>query len=197
MVKTNSLDIELGTRLPKFNLFDANSLDNKNFSYLDLDNKHLFLMVICAHCPFVKHVERQITELYKDMQENLQMVAVSSNDVNTHPGDSADNLRNQAKKNGWNFPYLFDEDQSFAKELKAACTPDFYLFSNIGNRNFSLFYHGQLDNSRPSNNISVTGVDLREAVKALVDGLPYKRQQIPSLGCNIKWTPGKEPDWYN
>ena len=197
MVKTNSLDIEIGTSLPNFDLINANSLNNEKFSFSDLDDRHLFLMFICAHCPFVKHVEKQITELYMDFQENVQIIAISSNDINTHPADSPENLRNQAKKNNWHFPYLFDEDQSFAKTLKAACTPDFYIFSNKGNSNFSLFYHGQLDDSRPSNNIPVTGVDLRAAVKALDDGSTYNRQQIPSLGCNIKWTPGKEPDWFN
>ena len=196
MVKTNSLDIELGTRLPKFDLLNANSSNNENFSSSDLDDRHLFLMFICAHCPFVKHIEKQITELYRDIRENFQIIAVSSNDINTHPADSPSNLRNQAEKNNWHFPYLFDEDQSFAKSLKAACTPDFYLFSNNVNSNFSLFYHGQLDASRPSNNISVTGCDLRAAVSALENNLPCSTKQIPSLGCNIKWTPGKEPNWF-
>jgi len=196
-VKTNSLDIEIGTKLPKFELLNANSSNNEKFSFSDLDDRHLFLMFICAHCPFVKHLEKQITELYLDIQEYVQIIAISSNDINTHPADSPENLRNQAEKNEWHFPYLFDEDQSFAKALKAACTPDFYIFSNIGNRNFSLFYHGQLDESRPSNDIPVTGSDLRAAVEALDKDLPYNRQQIPSLGCNIKWTPGKEPYWFN
>ena len=197
MVKTNSLDIKLGTMLPKFELPNINSLNNKTFSSSDLDDRHLFLMFICAHCPFVKHIEKQITELYFDIQENVQLIAISSNDINSHPGDSPENLRNQAEKNSWYFPYLFDENQIFARELKAACTPDFYIFSNLGNRNFSLFYHGQLDDSRPSNNIPVTGNDLREAVKAIDNGLTYNKQQRPSLGCNIKWTPGKEPEWFN
>ncbi len=196
-MKTNSLDIEIGTKLPKFELLNANSSNNEKFSFSDLDDRHLFLMFICAHCPFVKHLEKQITELYLDIQEYVQIIAISSNDINTHPADSPENLRNQAEKNEWHFPYLFDEDQSFAKALKAACTPDFYIFSNIGNRNFSLFYHGQLDESRPSNDIPVTGSDLRAAVEALDKDLPYNRQQIPSLGCNIKWTPGKEPYWFN
>ena len=196
MVKTNSLDIELGTSLPKFELLNANSLNNERFSFDDLDDRHLFLMFICAHCPFVKHIEKQIKGLYMDIKENVQIIAISSNNISTHPADSPDNLRKQAEKNNWDFPYLFDEDQSFAKALKAACTPDFYIFSNMGNRNFSLFYHGQLDESRPSNSIPVTGSDLRAAVKALDNGLPYNKQQKPSLGCNIKWTPGKEPDWF-
>ena len=196
MVKTNSLDIEIGTSLPNFDLINANSFNNEKFSFSDLDDRHLFLMFICAHCPFVKHLEKQIKELYMEIQDNVQIIAISSNDINTHPADSPENLRKQAEKNNWDFPYLFDEDQSFAKTLKAACTPDFYIFSNMGNSNFSLFYHGQLDDSRPSNNIPVTGKDLRAAVKALNEGLTYNRQQIPSLGCNIKWTPGKEPDWF-
>ena len=116
--------------------------------------------------------------------------------INTHPGDSPENLKIQAEINGWSFPYLFDEDQSFAKQLKAACTPDFYLFANKGNRNFSLFYHGQLDNSRPSNNVPVTGDDLISAAKAMVGDKDYPSKQLPSLGCNIKWTPGNEPEWF-
>ena len=197
MVKTNSLNLELGTMLPNFELLNANSLKKEKFSSSDLDDRNLFIMFICAHCPFVKHIERQITELQIDIQETFQIIAISSNDINTHPADSPQNLRSQAEKNGWHFPYLYDEDQSFAKALKAACTPDFYIFSNIGESNFSLFYHGQLDDSRPSNNIAVTGRDLRSAVRAANNGLSYNMQQIPSLGCNIKWTPGKEPEWFN
>ena len=106
------------------------------------------------------------------------------------------NLRLQAQTKGWSFPYLYDENQNFAKKLKAACTPDFYLFSNEGDGDFLLYYHGQLDDSRPGNNIPLSGKDLRSAVKDLNQDNSYPSNQMPSLGCNIKWTPGKEPSWF-
>tara|TARA_Y100000589_G_C26613513_1_gene411234 strand:- start:54 stop:482 length:429 start_codon:yes stop_codon:yes gene_type:complete len=141
-------------------------------------------------------VEKHILKLIKDNENDIQTIAVSSNDITAYPEDSPENLKKQADINGWDFPYLYDEDQIFAKKLKAACTPDFYLFSNKGNGNFSLFYHGQLDNSRPSNNVPVTGNDLISAVKAMVIEKDCNSQQIPSLGCNIKWKPGNEPEWF-
>ena len=140
--------------------------------------------------------KNHISVLSSDIEDKVQTIAISSNDIVTHPSDSPDCLRNQAQLQGWSFPYLYDESQVFAKELKAACTPDFYLFSNAGNRKFSLFYHGQLDSSRPSNDISITGEDLRAAVKDLNKNGDYPNPQQPSLGCNIKWTMGKEPDWF-
>ena len=156
-------------------MINTNSSNQENYNLTKLDDRHLLLMFICAHCPFVKYIENYIV---------------------THPSDSPDCLRNQAQLQGWSFPYLYDESQVFAKELKAACTPDFYLFSNAGNRKFTLFYHGQLDSSRPSNDISITGEDLHAAVKGLNKNSKYPHPQQPSLGCNIKWTPGKEPDWF-
>jgi len=133
----------------------------------------------------------------KSTDENtVQKVSISSNDIVTHPLDSPRNLRLQAQIQGWSFPYLFDENQNFAKKLKAACTPDFYLFSNEGDGNFLLYYHGQLDDSRPGNNIPLSGNDLRSAVEDLNQDNSYPSNQIPSLGCNIKWTPGKEPSWF-
>jgi len=107
-------------------------------------------MFICAHCPFVKYIESQIFTLSKEIENTVQTVAISSNDIVTHPSDSPENLRLQAQSQGWRFPYLYDENQNFAKELKAACTPDFYLFSNEGDGNFLLYYHGQLDDSNLS-----------------------------------------------
>ena len=196
MVRTNSMFLELGFKLPSFNMVNANSPNNEYFNYLNLDNRHLLLMFICAHCPFVKYIEHYISNLISDIEDKVQSIAISSNDIVTHPFDSPEHLRTQAQSQGWSFPYLYDESQVFAKQLKAACTPDFYLFSNPGNRKFSLFYHGQLDSSRPSNNVSITGEDLRAAVKDLNNNSDYPNPQQPSLGCNIKWTPGKEPDWF-
>ena len=196
MVKTNSMFLELGTQLPSFEMINTNSSNQENYNLSKLDNRHLLLMFICAHCPFVKYIENHISVLSSDIEDKVQTIAISSNDIVTHPSDSPDCLRNQAQLQGWSFPYLYDESQVFAKELKAACTPDFYLFSNAGNRKFPLFYHGQLDNSRPSNDISITGEDLRAAVKDLNKNGDYPNPQQPSLGCNIKWTMGKEPDWF-
>ena len=196
MVKTNSMFLELGTQLPSFEMINTNSSNQENYNLSKLDNRHLLLMFICAHCPFVKYIENHISVLSSDIEDKVQTIAISSNDIVTHPSDSPDCLRNQAQLQGWSFPYLYDESQVFAKELKAACTPDFYLFSNAGNRQFFLFYHGQLDSSRPSNDISITGEDLRAAVKDLNKNSDYPNPQKPSLGCNIKWTLGKEPDWF-
>ena len=196
MVKTNSMLLELGFQLPNFKLLNTNSLNNEYFNSHDLDNRHLLLMFICAHCPFVKHIENQIFTLSKDIENKVQTVAISSNDIVTYPADSPENLKKQAQLQGWSFPYLYDANQNFAKALKAACTPDFYLFSNIGDGNFLLYYHGQLDDSRPGNNIPISGKDLRFAIRELNQKNAYPSNQIPSLGCNIKWTSGKEPSWF-
>ena len=196
MVKTNSMFLELGTQLPFFEMINANSSNQENYNISKLDNRHLLLMFICAHCPFVKYIENYISTVSSQIEDKVQTLAISSNDVITHPSDSPEHLRNQAQVQGWNFPYLYDKNQVFAKELKAACTPDFYLFTNTGNGQFSLFYHGQLDSSRPSNDIPITGEDLRAAVQDLNKNSSYPNPQKPSLGCNIKWTPGKEPDWF-
>ena len=196
MVKTNSMFLELGTQLPFFEMINANTSNQEIYNLSKLNNKHLLLMFICAHCPFVKHIENYISILSSDIEDKVQTIAISSNDIITHPSDSPEHLRNQAQLQNWSFPYLYDESQIFAKELKASCTPDFYLFSNAGNREFFLFYHGQLDNSRPSNDIPITGEDLRAAIKDLNKNSDYPNPQKPSLGCNIKWSPGKEPDWF-
>ena len=130
------------------------------------------------------------------IRDRFQTIAISSNDIITHPSDSPANLKKQAQLEGWTFPYLYDSNQNFAKSLKAACTPDFYLFSNKGDGNFLLYYHGQLDGSRPGNNIPISGEDLRFAINKLNQGDPYPSNQTASLGCNIKWKPGEEPSWF-
>jgi len=196
MVRTNSMLLELGFQLPSFEMLNANSSNNEYFNSQNLDNRHLLVMFICAHCPFVKYIENQISKLSKEIDKTVQTVAISSNDIVTHPSDSPENLKLQAQLQGWSFPYLYDKNQNFAKALKAACTPDFYLFSNGGEGIFSLYYHGQLDDSRPGNDISISGKDLRSAIRNLNQDNSYPSNQMPSLGCNIKWTPGKEPSWF-
>ena len=196
MVKTNSMFVELGTSLPFLELININSDTQDIFHFSSIDQRHLLLMFICAHCPYVKHLENAITELNRDIKDIAQIIAISSNDVENYPLDDPINLKKQAKINNWDFPYLYDKDQIFAKKLKAACTPDFYLFSNLGNKNFSLFYHGQLDSSRPSIDINPSGSCLRLAIKCLMEEKRYPLPQIASLGCNIKWKIGNEPYWY-
>jgi len=177
-------------------MINANSSNQENYNLSKLDDRHLLLMFVCAHCPFVKHIENYISILSRDIEDKVQTIAVSSNDIVSFPSDAPAYLRDQAQLQDWSFPYLYDESQVFAKQLKAACTPDFYLFSNARNRKFTLFYHGQLDSSRPSNDISITGEDLRAAVEDLNKNSDYPNPQTPSLGCNIKWVQGKEPDWF-
>ena len=195
MVRTNSISIPLGTKLPEFQMLNVNTKTVKPFNISFLDERDLLIMFICAHCPFVKYIENEISRLSQEIEDYVQIIAVSSNDAKTYPDDSPENLRNQSKRNKWKFPYLYDEDQSFAKQLRAACTPDFYLFCNF-DKDFSLFYHGQLDSSRPSNNIPPTSRDLLMAIQAMRKEEIYTFPIQPSLGCNIKWKLGAEPSWF-
>jgi len=128
MVRTNSMVLELGFRLPNFQMLNANSSKNEYFNSQNLDNRHLLLMFICAHCPFVKYIENQIFTLSKEIENTVQTVAISSNDIVTHPSDSPKNLRLQAQSQGWSFPYLYDENQNFAKGIKSGLHPRFLSF---------------------------------------------------------------------
>ncbi|MDH4048828.1 MAG: thioredoxin family protein [Gammaproteobacteria bacterium] len=191
MAATESRMIKLGTTAPGFTLPDAfgktHTLDNAN------DASALLIMFICNHCPFVKHVRRELSKIGKDYQQrNVAIFAINSNDAKTHPGDSPENMRREIAEWDYVFPYLVDNDQSVAKAYEAACTPDFFVFD----KDQRLVYRGQLDASRPSNDIEVTGVDLRAAIDATLAGKAATDRQIPSIGCNIKWKPGNEPDWY-
>jgi peroxiredoxin len=144
----------------------------------------LLVMFICRHCPFVQHVEKELAQLSRDYEkDSIGIVAIASNDIDSFPEDSPASLREQAAEVGFIFPYLFDETQQVAHEFGAACTPDFFLF----NRDRKLVYRGQLDNSRPGNEIPVTGKDLRLAIDAVLAGMPVATEQQPSLGCSIKW----------
>ena len=205
MVRTASTMLPLGTQLPDFelgvvsgvNLSPDDSLKGlsqiRNF---DLLKRPLFLMVICAHCPFVKHVESGITDLFNSFGDDVQFVAISSNSLITHPQDAPEFLASQANKLGWKFPYLFDSDQKLAKALKAACTPDFYIFWPSPDGESKLRYRGQMDGSRPGNEIPVSGDDIRIALSSLLKGEDISANQKPSIGCNIKWHPGMEPEWF-
>jgi peroxiredoxin len=183
MAQTASTMLALGTTAPDFALTDV--VSGKTVHRDDFHGKKaLLVMFICAHCPFVKHIEKELAQLGEDYAaQPLGIVAISSNDVTTHPADSPAGLKRQAETFGFVFPYLYDETQSVAKAYAAACTPDFYLFDS----DFSLVYRGQFDASRPGNGVPVSGKDLRSAIDTVLAGKSISTDQSPSIGCNIKW----------
>lgn len=183
MAVTESTMLELGTEAPDFALTDVTT--GKTVRRDDFrDSKALLVMFICAHCPYVKHIEKTLGKLGSDYAgKPIAMVAISSNDVSTHPTDGPEYLKAQAQANGFTFPYLYDESQAVAHAYKAACTPDFFLFDS----GFRLVYRGQYDSSRPGKDVPVTGEDLRAAIDTVLAGKPVPVEQRPSLGCNIKW----------
>ena len=205
MVRTASTMLPLGTKLPDFDLEMVSGLNLSpndpfvglsNIRSFDLIQKPLFLMVLCAHCPFVKHVESGITKLFNSFGNDVQFLAISSNSLITHPQDSPSLLASQANKLGWKFPYLFDSDQTLAKALRAACTPDFYIFWPSADGDLTLRYRGQMDGSRPGNDVPLSGEDIRLTLDSLLKGEEISADQKPSIGCNIKWHPGMEPEWF-
>jgi peroxiredoxin len=183
MALTESTMLELGATAPDFALTDV--VTGKTVRRDDFrGQKALLVMFICAHCPYVKHVEKGLAALGKDYAgQPIGIAAISSNDAATHPADSPAGLKQQAKTFGFSFPYLYDETQAVAHAYKAACTPDFFLFDG----DFRLVYRGQFDASRPGNGIPVTGENLRAAIDAVLAGQPPIKDQRPSIGCNIKW----------
>ena len=192
MARTPSTMLPLGTPAPDFRL--ANAVDGKAVSLADFrDAKALLVAFICNHCPFVKHVAAGVAQLAKEYQaKGVAIVGVNSNDVAAHPDDAPAKMAEEVKRRGYTFPYLFDETQAVAKAYRAACTPDFFLFD----RSKRLVYRGQLDSSRPDSGVPVTGQDLRTALDAVLAGKPPLDDQKPSIGCNIKWKAGNEPDYY-
>ncbi|NEN93733.1 MAG: thioredoxin family protein [Okeania sp. SIO3H1] len=192
MVLTASTMLTLATPAPNFQLQDVVSEQIISLSTFE-GKKALLIMFICRHCPFVKHVQLELAKIGEDyVPKNLGIVAISSNDTETHPDDSPDKLKEMALELGFNFPYCFDGTQEVAKSYTAACTPDFFLFD----ADFKLVYRGQLDDSRPSNNQPVTGSDLRAALDAVLAEKSVGEEQKPSIGCNIKWKPGNEPSYF-
>lgn len=189
MVAVESQMLPLGTGAPDFSLPDP---DRQHHSLADKASAYL-VMFICNHCPFVKHVRAELARIGRDYAaRGVSIYAINSNDVNKHPGDSPDNMKTEAETWGYTFPYLFDESQDVAKAYRAACTPDYFVF-DAGKR---LVYRGQLDDSRPSNALPVDGHDLRAALDAALDSRPPPARQKASIGCNIKWIPGNEPDYF-
>ncbi len=192
MVKTASTMLPLGTAAPEFQLPDVVSGETISLSTF-ADSKALLLMFICQHCPFVKHVQSELAKIGHDYsQKSLGIVAISANDVANYPDDSPEKLKEMAHKLNFNFPVCYDESQEVSKSYTAACTPDFFLFDADG----KLAYRGQLDDSRPSNDVPVTGKHLRQAIDAILQDRKIDFEQKPSIGCNIKWKPGNEPQYF-
>lgn len=191
MVAKASTMLPLGTPAPDFALPDTES---KMHTLEDFAGaKALVVAFICNHCPYVKHIQKAFVDFAKEFTpRGVAIVAINANDVSRYPDDAPEKMAEEARRLGYPFPYLFDETQEVAKAYRAACTPDFYVFDQ---KRF-LAYRGQFDDSRPKNDIPPTGEDLRRAVEALLSGNPVPREQKPSLGCNIKWRPGKEPDYF-
>jgi thiol-disulfide isomerase/thioredoxin len=189
MVATNSQMLELGTTASEFSLPDPHGKQHGLGSGADA----YLVMFLSNHCPFVKHVREELARLGRDyLSRKVSIVAINSNDVNTHPADSPEKMKEESENWGYEFPYVFDADQSVAKSYRAACTPDFFLFD----AEKKLVYRGQLDASRPGNDVPVSGNDLRAALDAVLSGNPVAADQVPSIGCNIKWIPGNEPDYF-
>lgn len=191
MAVTPSTMLELGTPLPPFQLKDVNGA---TVSSADLAGaKGVLVMFVSVHCPFVKLIQAEVGRFGADYgPKGITVVAVGANDLATHPQDGPAGMKEQAEANGWGFPYLLDETQAVAKAFKAACTPDIFLFDGTG----KLAYRGQFDNARPGNGVAVTGTDLRAAADQVVAGKPVSAEQRPSIGCNIKWRAGNEPEYF-
>lgn len=191
MARTPSTMLPLGTPAPDFKLMNV---DGREVELADFASKPaLLVMFMCNHCPFVVHVADQLAQLASEyMARGVAVVGINSNDTATHPADSPERMVAEAEERGYAFPYLFDETQAVAKAYRAACTPDFFLFD----QDRKLVYRGQLDDSRPGNGVPVTGKDLRAALDAVLAGKKPVEEQRASLGCNIKWKAGNEPEYF-
>lgn len=190
MALTPSTMLPLGTTAPDFELPDPSG---KIISLADFKDKPALLIIfMCNHCPYVKHIRAGLAQLARDyVPRSVAIVGISANDVANYPEDSPAKMAQEVKSAGYIFPYLYDESQAVAKAYRAACTPDIYLFD----RQRRLVYRGQFDESRPGSGIPVTGKDLRAALDAVLAGKPVSADQKASIGCNIKWKPGNEPDY--
>ena len=192
MVAVSSSMVALGTEAPAFQLPDVvtgETISLETFA----DEKLLLVIFICRHCPYVVHVKEGLAKLSKDYADNdAGILAISANDAENYPDDAPGSLKEMAQELGFEFPLCYDESQSTAQAYTATCTPDFFLFDEKRR----LIYRGQLDDSRPSNDLPVTGADLRAAIDAALAGEPIRSNQKPSLGCNIKWKTGNEPPYF-
>jgi peroxiredoxin len=191
MVLTASTMLPLGTKAPEFHLPEV--VNGKIISLENFDDKKaLLIMFICRHCPFVKHIQQELAKLDQDYSNSdLGIIAISANDAKNYPNDAPESLKEMSIELGFDFTFCYDETQATAKAYTAACTPDFFLFDS----DRKLVYRGQLDDSRPSNNQPVTGKDLRAAITAVLNNQPISSEQQPSIGCNIKWKAGNQPNY--
>lgn len=181
--------LELGTEAPDFSLSDSVSGDTVSLSDFS-DETGVLVMFICNHCPYVKHVRDELARIGKDYADSgIGIVAICSNDSDNYPGDSPEAMKAEAEAHGYVFPYLHDADQSVAAAYTAMCTPDFFLFGPER----KLLYRGRMDGSRPDSGVPVTGEELRAAMDAVLAGEPVSTEQLPSMGCSIKWKPGNQP----
>jgi len=191
MARTPSTMLPLGTSAP---VFELPGPQGKPVSISDFATAPVLVVVFLSnHCPFVQHVADGLGDLARDLQaDGVAVVGIMANDISHYPDDRPELMAKMAERHGWTFPYLHDETQAVAKAYRAACTPDFFVFD--GRR--QLVYRGQMDGARPGNGVPVTGEDLRAAADAVLAGRPVGDDQRPSMGCNIKWKPGHEPDWF-
>lgn len=190
MVAVNSTMLPLGTVAPDFRLPDTNG---KMVSLSNFKGRPLLVAFICNHCPYVKHIRTGLAQLARNYQpRGAAIVGINSNDATNYPDDSPAKMKEEVKSAGYVFPYLYDETQGVARSYRAACTPDLYLFD----KDHRLVYRGQFDDSRPGNGLPVTGKDLRAALDAVLSGKPVPPGQKPSIGCNIKWKTGNEPEYF-
>ncbi len=190
LMLTPSTMLPLGTAAPEFRL---PATDGRWVALADFrDAPALVVAFLCNHCPYVKHVRAALAQFSREAQgRGVAVVGINANDATSYPADSPARMVTEARDAGYSFPYLYDETQAVAKAYRAACTPDFFVFDQARR----LAYRGQFDASRPGNGVPVTGADLRAAVDAVIEGMPAVAAQKPSLGCNIKWRPGNEPDY--
>jgi peroxiredoxin len=191
MALTPSTMLPLGTVAPDFKLPDTNG---KTVALADFKGQAALVVVfMCNHCPYVVHIRAGLAQLARDyLPRGVGMVGINANDAKNYPSDGPALMRDEVKKAGYTFPYLYDETQTVAKAYRAACTPDIFLFD----KNQKLVYRGQFDASRPGNGVPVTGKDLRAALDAVLAGKPVSENQQASMGCNIKWKAGNEPDYF-
>jgi peroxiredoxin len=191
MARVESIMLPLGTPAPPFDLPDATGVHHRSD---DLSGAPALVVVfMCNHCPFVKHIARELGLITQRlMAKGAAVVGINANDVDAYPDDGPEHMLSRARAYGWDFPYLLDADQSVAHAYRAACTPDFFVFD----AERRLGYRGQFDGARPGNDVAVTGADLKKAVEAVLAGQPVPEPQLPAMGCNIKWRPGNEPSWF-
>lgn len=195
MAATESTMLKLGVQAPDFDLPNCNpEVGGKRVTLNDYRGaRALLVMFVCNHCPYVIHLRSALIELAREYAEQgLAVVAISANSIQTHPQDGPEQMQAEARAHRFPYAYLYDESQAVAQAYKAACTPDFYLFDS----DMKLAYRGRFDGSRPKNDVPVTGEDMRRAVDAVLAGKLPEGEQIPSMGCNIKWAPGNAPDYY-